>query len=124
MLKHRGTYYLLNSGGGPDTREYASGYATAQSPAGPVVKHLGNPFIKKARGIFGPAHCSAIQAHDEKLWMVYHQKKDGARGWKRIICIDQVWFHHEGNFRGNTTRTTPKNAPVTSVPRRADHKGP
>jgi len=115
MLKHHGTYYLLYSGGGPDTRDYAIGYATAKSPAGPFGKHPDNPFIKKVRGIYGPGHCSVIQTQNGNLWMVYHQKKDGARGWNRIICIDQLWFDREGNLRGNATRATPRTAPVTSV---------
>ncbi len=35
MLKHKGVYYLIYSGGGSDSIDYAIGYATSKSPIGP-----------------------------------------------------------------------------------------
>jgi xylan 1,4-beta-xylosidase len=111
MLKHRGVYYLLYSASGADTEDYAIGYASAASPLGPFTKYAGNPIIKKGGNIFGPGHCSVIKTHDGQLWMVYHQQKDGSRGWNRIICIDPLWFDDQGVLHGKATRGTAMQAP-------------
>ena len=113
MLKHKGTYYLLYSGGGANTEDYAIGYATAKTPVGPFVKYPGNPLIKKGKGVFGPGQCSVIKDAAGNLWMVYHQKTDASPGWDRIICIDRLWFDNEGRLHGKATRGTPEPAPVT-----------
>ena len=113
LLKHKGTYYLLYSGGGPDTEDYAIGYATSKSPVGPFVKYSGNPIMKKGNGVFGPGHCAVVTTPDGRLWMVYHQKRDSSRGWDRIICIDALWFDDKGVLHGQPTRSEPKTAPFT-----------
>lgn len=113
MLKHGGTYYLLYSGGGADTRYYAIGYATAKSPLGPFTKYAGNPIVKEGNGVFGPGHCSVIKTPDGKFWIIYHQKKDGSKNWDRIICIDPLWFDDKGVLHVKATRGTPQPAPAT-----------
>ena len=112
MLKHRGVYYLLYSASGADTQDYAIGYATAKSPVGPFTKYAGNPIIKKGDGIFGPGHCSVTKTSDGKLWMVYHQQKNGSSGWNRIICIDPLRFDDQGVLHGKATRGKALTAPV------------
>ncbi|UCD34632.1 MAG: family 43 glycosylhydrolase [Nitrospiraceae bacterium] len=112
MIKHNGTYYLLYSGGGSDSRHYAVGYATAPSPIGPFVKHPANPVVREGNGIFGPGHVSVTRDRTGTLWMVYHRQKDKTRGWNRIICIDRLWFDQEGVLRVTPTRSTPQPAPV------------
>ena len=114
MLKHHGTYYLLYSGGGADTRFYAIGYATSKSPLGPFVKYPGNPMMKAGCGVYGPGHCSVIETPGGKLWIIYHQKKDGAKDWNRMICIDPLWFDDQGVLHGRATRGTTEPAPVTN----------
>ena len=111
MLKHRGVYYLLYSGGGADTPYYAIGYASAESPVGPFVKYAGNPIAQKEPGIYGPGHCSVIETQGGKFWMIYHQKKDAAKDWNRIICIDPLRFDSRGVLHGRATRGTPEPAP-------------
>ena len=113
MIKHKGVYYLLYSGGGADSEDYAIGYATAASPIGPFTKYSGNPIVHKGGGIFGPGHLSVISDQAGKLWMVYHQQKDEKGGWNRIICIDPLWFDGEGVLHGKATRGTRQPAPVT-----------
>lgn len=112
-LKHNGTYYLLYSGGGADTENYAIGYATAKTPTGPFVKYRGNPIMKKGKGVFGPGHCSVIKTPDGRFWMVYHQKKDSSKDWDRIICIDPIWFDDKGVLHGKATRGVVQPVPVT-----------
>ncbi len=113
MLKHKETYYLIYSGGGADTQDYAIGYATSKSPTGPFIKYAGNPIIKKGQGVFGPGHASVTKDRNGKMWMVYHQQKDKSKGWDRIICIDPVSFDEKGVLIGNPTRSTLQPAPAT-----------
>jgi beta-xylosidase len=115
LLKHKGTYYLLYSGAAADTGDYAIGYAAAKSPVGPFSKHTGNPIMKKGNGVFGPGHCAVTKTPDGKLWMVYHQKKDGSKGWDRIICIDALWFDDRGVLHGKATRSVPQPAPFAGA---------
>jgi beta-xylosidase len=111
-VKHDGTYYLLYSGGGADSRHYAVGYAAAKAPTGPFVKYPGNPVVKEGGGIFGPGHVSVTKDIAGTLWMVYHQQKDEIRGWNRIICIDRLWFDEKGVLHVKPTRSIPQSAPV------------
>jgi xylan 1,4-beta-xylosidase len=111
MLKYGGTYYLLYSGGGADTEDYAIGYATSKSPIGPFSKYADNPIMKKGNGVFGPGHCAVAKTPDGRLWMVYHQKKDSSKGWDRIICIDPIWFDDKGVLHVKATRSVPQPSP-------------
>jgi beta-xylosidase len=104
MLKHHDVYYLLYSASGADTEDYAIGYATADSPLGPFTKSVTNPLMQKGGNIYGPGHCSVAQTSDGMLWMVYHQQKNGVRGWNRIICIDPIRFDENGELHGSPTR--------------------
>jgi beta-xylosidase len=80
MIRHRGVYYLLYSGGSADSEDYAIGYATAKHPLGPFTKYSGNPIIRKGDGILGPGHASLIRDQAGKLWMVYHQQQKDEKG--------------------------------------------
>lgn len=113
MLKHRGLYYLLYSGTGASSLDYAVGYATAKGPMGPFAKYPGNPIVKRGNGALGPGHCCAIKDRRGKLWMVYHQQKDDSQQWNRFVCIDPLWFDEQGVLHGKATRGTPQPAPET-----------
>jgi beta-xylosidase len=113
IIRHKGVYYLLYSGGSADSEDYAIGYATAKDPMGPFSKYRGNPIIRKGDGILGPGHVSVIRDQAGKLWMVYHQQKDQTSGWNRIICIDPLWFDEKGGLHGKASRAIPRPAPVT-----------
>lgn len=114
VLKHRGVYYLLYSGGSANTEHYAIGYATAQNPLGPFTKYPGNPIIREGGGVLGPGHGSVTRDRAGKLWLVYHQQRDKTPGWNRVICIDPLWFDEKGVLHGKATRATPRPAPVTA----------
>lgn len=114
MLKHRGVYYLLYSGGSADSEHYAIGYATAEHPSGPFTKYENNPIIHSGNGVLGPGHASVTHDQTGKLWMVYHQQKDNTKGWNRIICIDPLRFDGSGVLQGKATRATPQPAPKTA----------
>jgi xylan 1,4-beta-xylosidase len=113
ILKHKGVYYLLYSGGSANTEHYAIGYATAKNLSGPFTKYSGNPIIREGGGVLGPGHGSVTRDRDGKLWLVYHQQKNKMPGWNRVICIDPVWFDKKGVLHGKATRAIPQPAPVT-----------
>ncbi|OQC26627.1 MAG: Intracellular endo-alpha-(1-_5)-L-arabinanase [Verrucomicrobia bacterium ADurb.Bin070] len=112
LLKRQSTYYLIYSGTGADSPDYAVGYATAASPAGPFVKHPGNPVIRRGEGVFGPGHGCVVTDAKGALWHVYHQQRDESRGWNRFLCIDPLWFDERGVLHGKATRGTPQAAPA------------
>lgn len=112
MLKHKKTYYLLYSGTGASSVDYAVGYATSAGPMGPFTKYSGNPIVKRGNGALGPGHCCVIKDRVGKLWMVYHQQKDDTRRWNRFLCIDPLWFDKSGILRGKATRGTAEPAPA------------
>jgi len=112
ILKHQGTYYLIYSGTGANSPNYAVGYATAKSPTGPFAKHAGNPIVHRGDGVFGPGHGCVTRDAKGNLWHVYHQQQDEIPGWKRFLCIDPLWFDDQGVLHGKATRGTPQPAPL------------
>ena len=112
MVKHKGTYYLVYSGTGANSLNYAIGYATAKKPTGPFVKYAGNPVVHRTETAFGPGHGCLIADAAGKLWSVYHQQKDDTQPWNRFICIDPLDFDDNSILRGQATRGTPQPAPA------------
>jgi len=111
ILKHRGTYYLTYSGSGADTPDYAIGYATSQSPTGPFVKYAGNPIVHRGGNVLGPGHHCIVERPDGKLWLVYHQKWNAERNWRRFLAIDPIWFDEQGILHATPSRDTDEPAP-------------
>lgn len=111
ILKHHGTYYLTYSGSGADTPDYAIGYATSQSPTGPFVKYAGNPIVHRGGNVLGPGHHCVVEAPDGKLWLVYHQKWNAERNWRRFLAIDPIWFDDQGILHATPSRDTDEPAP-------------
>jgi len=114
MLKHNKIYYLIYSGTGASSLNYAVGYATSKSPTGPFTKHPANPIISRTLTALGPGHGCVVKDAKGKLWHVYHQQKDGSRAWNRFLCLDPIWFDKKGVLHGKATRTTPQVAPATA----------
>jgi beta-xylosidase len=112
MLERNGTYYLLYSGTGADSLDYAIGYATANKPTGPFTKYEGNPIVKRTDTALGPGHGCVVRDGAGNLWSVYHQQKDDTERWNRFICIDPLWFDDAGVLHGKATLRTPQPAPV------------
>lgn len=111
MIKHGGRYYLLYSGSGANTPDYAVGYATSTSPSGPFTRAGHNPILHRSEGLFGPGHGCAIRDRDGDWWFVYHQKRTARREWDRFICLDRLHFDQQGRLHGEATRNTPQPAP-------------
>lgn len=111
MLKRNGTYYMMYSGSGADSRFYAIGYATSESPLGPFVKYAGNPIVRGEGKVIGPGHHCVAEGPDKKLWMVYHQKRTPVISWPRFLAIDPLWFDEQGVIHATTSHGTEQPAP-------------
>lgn len=112
IIKRNQTYYLLYSGSGANTPDYAVGYATSSSPTGPFTRSPGNPIVHRSNSIFGPGHGCAIRDDAGQWWHIYHQKRNDKVEWDRFICLDPLSFDGEGNLTGTSSRNTPRRAPV------------
>ena len=104
MIKHNGRYYLLYSGSGADTPDYAVGYATSTSPLGPFTRAEHSPILHRGDGLFGPGHGCAIRDGGGQWWFVYHQKRTARREWDRFICLDPLRFDEQGRLHGRASR--------------------
>jgi xylan 1,4-beta-xylosidase len=111
MLKRGGVYYLMYSGSGADSPQYAIGYATAKSPMGPFEKFEQNPIVRQREGLYGPGHHCVIEGPDGKLWMVYHQKYSPRTSFRRFVAIDPLWFDDAGVIHARVSRDTDEPAP-------------
>ena len=111
MLLHNGVYYLTYSGTGADSPNYGIGYATAKSPLGPFTKFSGNPIAHRGGTVLGPGHHCVIEGPDKKLWLVYHQKWDDGKNFKRFLAIDPLWFDDKGVLHTKVSRDTDEPAP-------------
>ena len=113
MIKRAGRYYLIYSGSGADTPNYAVGYATADNPDGPFTRAPHNPIIQRSEGLYGPGHGCAVRDDAGNWWHIYHQKESDRVEWKRFICLDRLWFDQAGRLYGEASRGKPRSAPAT-----------
>jgi len=112
VIKHAGTYYLIYSGSGANTPDYAVGYATASRPTGPFTRAPHNPILHRSDGVYGPGHGCAVRDGAGAWWYVYHQKDTARKAWDRFICIDRLRLDDEGRLHGRATRGTAQPAPA------------
>jgi len=115
MIKRNGLYYLLYSGSGANTPDYAVGYATATNPLGPFQRAPHNPILHRNEGVFGPGHGCAIQDRASQWWFVYHQKNSTQIAWDRFVCLDALRFDTQGRLFGTATRNFDQPAPSTKM---------
>lgn len=112
VIKHSGRIYLLYSGSGANTPDYAVGYAVADDPLGPFQRAEHNPVLHRSEGLYGPGHGCAIRDGAGQWWFVYHQKNGDRIAWDRFLCIDRLRFDAEGRLDGQATRGSAQPAPA------------
>lgn len=112
VLKHNQKYYLLYSGTHTKSPHYAIGYAVADNPEGPFKRAPNNPVVHRDKGVFGPGHCSVVKDGNEKMWLVYHQKRNADLNYDRFICIDPIWFDKDGLLHSSISRGSTEPAPA------------
>ncbi len=111
VIRHRSRYYLIYSGSGADTPDYAVGYATASHPMGPFTRGENNPIMHRSNAVFGPGHGCPVKTPAGEWWYVYHQKTTDRVEWDRRICIDRLRFDAERRLWGEATNALYRPAP-------------
>ena len=115
MIRHAGRFYLLYSGSGARTPDYAVGYAVADHPMGPFVRATHNPIVHRGPGVFGPGHGCAIRDDAGCWWHIYHQKESARIEWRRFIAMDPLRFDAQGRLHGTATRGVSQPGPAISA---------
>lgn len=111
MLKRDDTYYLMYSGTGANSPNYAIGYATASTPLGPFTKYPQNPIAQRTDSVLGPGHHCVVEGPQGDLWMLYHQKWNTGINFKRFLALDKIWFDDAGVLHARVTKDTEEPAP-------------
>jgi GH43 family beta-xylosidase len=94
VLKRRGLYYGLYSGGAFYDGTYAVGLVEASSPTGPWRKDAVNRVLRGSGRLTGPGHVSFVFGPDVATrYAVYHAYVDGEPG--RKVVLDR--FHWAGD---------------------------
>ena len=75
VIKLDGIYYLMYSGNGYTSQDYAVGYATSDSPFGPWKKYENNPILHKYKGLMGVGHGAPFVDKEGKMRYVFHAHK-------------------------------------------------
>jgi GH43 family beta-xylosidase len=107
VLKRRGTYFQLYSGGFYRDASYAVGVASAPTPRGPWRKNPDNPIFSGSGRIVGPGHNSFVYGPDVATrYAVYHSYLEGEEG--RKVCMDRLrWTGDEPRIVGPTDGRQP-----------------
>jgi beta-xylosidase len=76
------SYTLLYSGGWWESRGYAVGYATCDSPVGPCTKvTVDAPLVATSHGEDGPGGACVVSGPAHEQWLAYHAWTGGAVGY-------------------------------------------
>ncbi len=91
VLKRRGRYYQMYSGGSFVDSSYAIGMAEAPSLRGPWLKDPLNPILRGGERIVGPGHHSFVFGPDVATrYAVYHGYLAGEEG--RKVHLDRLFW--------------------------------
>ncbi|HYY11147.1 MAG TPA: glycoside hydrolase family 43 protein [Kineosporiaceae bacterium] len=95
VLRRRGRYVQMYSGGYYGDATYGVGFAAADSPRGPWVKAPHNPVFVSGPRITGPGHhCVTTGPDGVTPYAVYHGYVDGLPG--RKVHVDRLHWSTEG----------------------------
>jgi GH43 family beta-xylosidase len=114
VLKRDHKYYLIYSANFYASRDYAVGYAIAESPLGPFIKATHNPVLVSTDSkISGPGHNSVTTSPDgNELFIVYHIHTDPKNpSSDRQVCIDRMGFREDGSLYVTGPTNTPQAMP-------------
>lgn len=102
VLLREGMYFLFYSANDYGSRNYATGYATADTVLGPYRDAEENPILASSPAVgvsgepAGPGHQSVIADGAGDLWIVYHAWDSGligdSLGGRRALWIDELVF--------------------------------
>jgi hypothetical protein len=104
VLKRRGTYFQMYSGGCYADDTYGLGFTTASTPQGPWHKQSRVPILKSSKAILGPGHHSIVTGPDGVTpYVVYHGYLPGTRG--RKVHLDRIFWAGDRPVVEGPTRT-------------------
>ncbi|MEO8286106.1 MAG: glycoside hydrolase family 43 protein [Chloroflexota bacterium] len=113
MWKQGDAYYLFFSANNYASVDYAIGYATCESAAGPCKDAAENPILKTKIGqppAIGPGHQTIVLDKDGETWMVYHVWAVPTNGQleRRFMWLDRLtWEDGKPHVHGPTTAPQP-----------------
>lgn len=103
VLRMKDKYYLFYSANHFMNIDYAVGYAVADSPMGPWIKHGGNPIIHRSIvGENGSGHGDLFKGPDNRLYYVYHvhfSNDQVSPRRTRIVPVTMEWDNQSGLYR-------------------------
>jgi GH43 family beta-xylosidase len=107
VLKRRGRYFQMYSGGCFVDASYSVGLARASALRGPWRKDARNPILSGGRRIRGPGHHSIVYGPNiATRYAVYHGYVDGEEG--RKVHVDRVhWAGDRPHISGPTEGEQP-----------------
>jgi GH43 family beta-xylosidase len=91
VLKRRGRYFQLYSGGDYRDSTYGIGVSEAPRPQGTWRKGRHNPIFRSGRRITGPGHHSIILAPDGVSYYSVYHGYDGERQGRKVNLDPLVW---------------------------------
>lgn len=93
VFKHDGRYYMIYSANHTRNRDYAVGYATADSPLGPWTKYEGNPVFKRgfpnAGNLVGVGHGAPFHDKQGRFMYVFHAHYNDSVPYPRSMYINK-----------------------------------
>ncbi len=92
VLKHNGTYYLTYSANHYESKQYAVGYATSDSPMGPWRRYANNPVLIGNDQLTGTGHHSFLTTPSGCNLIVYHAHNTPNSVQPRKTCMDTYEF--------------------------------
>ena len=99
ILKRGNTYYLIYSANHFESKDYAVGYATSNSPMGPWIKYSGNPILRRdkpaASGLTGTGHGTPFMTADGSYKYIYHAHGSNISVGPRTSYINDLNFSED-----------------------------
>jgi len=109
VLKHKGLYYMIYSANDFRNPDYAIGYATAKSPAGPWTKYKGNPIIStKNTGENGTGHGDVFIDNKGQMSYVLHTHNSNTKVGPRKTAGIRIQFVPQKKGAADKIEALPK----------------
>lgn len=100
ILKQDGVYYLLYSANHFESKDYAVGYATSDSPLGPWKKYSGNPILRRDMDLearlAGTGHGAPFVSADGSYKYIFHAHASLDKVQPRSSYIKDLTLSKEG----------------------------
>ena len=100
VFKEDDTYYMIYSANHFESKDYAVGYATSESPFGPWVKYSGNPILRRdkpaADGLVGTGHGAQFKTEDGSYKYIYHAHASESAIIPRTSYINNLEISEDG----------------------------